>query len=211
VRSFACGFVMFCCISADAILHQQLLRQRSEQPLSSKRLPVGAGCVSFMGLSTFLIWSHVTLECIAHTLHTHVRSWNTSYNCNTLHRYSLLQKGTHLPQLHNPTFPPLTPQTHSPGYCPDAIAAGFTAELYKGIMSFTSGQINRGALGWIAAAYAPLLNAAAYRYLRCSPPDIDFLRAFAIPSPHTPFLFPPASAGFGDDGFSGALDSTVNQ
>jgi hypothetical protein len=71
-------------------------------------------------------------------------------------------------------------------------------------MSFTSGQINRGALGWIAAAYAPLLNAAAYRYIRCTPADIDFLKALALPSPHTPYIFPPASAGLGDDGFSGA-------
>ena len=78
-------------------------------------------------------------------------------------------------------------------------------------MLFSSGQINRGALGWMTAAYAPLLNAAAYRYLRCSPPDIDFLRALAIPSPHTPFQFPPPVPGFGDDGFSGALDSVVNQ
>lgn len=53
------------------------------------------------------------------------------------------------------------------GYCPDAIAAGFTSRVYGFLMSFTSGQINRGALGWIAAAYMPMLNAAAYRYIRC--------------------------------------------
>jgi hypothetical protein len=44
--------------------------------------------------------------------------------------------------------------THLAGYCPDAIAAGFTSQIYASLMSFASGQINRGALGWIAAAYA---------------------------------------------------------
>ena len=71
-------------------------------------------------------------------------------------------------------------------------------------MLLSSGQINRGALGWITAAYAPLLNAAAYRYIRCTPADIDFLKALALPAPHLPHMSTPASAGFGDDGFSGA-------
>jgi hypothetical protein len=89
-------------------------------------------------------------------------------------------------------------------------------------MSFASGQINRGALGWIAAAYTPMLNAAAYRYLRCrqrpqrrriapsshyrssaSSGDIDFLSALAAPAPHTPSPFPYSVSDSSDDGFSG--------
>lgn len=50
-----------------------------------------------------------------------------------------------------------------------------------------------------------MLNAAAYRYIRCSAAhgDIDFLRALAQNSPHAPSAFAPPVQGAFDDGFSG--------
>jgi hypothetical protein len=65
------------------------------------------------------------------------------------------------------------------GWCPDALRANFTENRLVAIASLISRIGSQPKFSTMASAALPALNAVIYRYMRCAPGDVPFLKSVA--------------------------------